>query len=325
MPTLLNLEDGQRNMNGYSSFLGGLVAAPHTPFKEDGSLNLNMVSRQAEVLEANGIQGAFICGSTGESHSLTTAERLQVAAAWKQALGLRKIKLIVHAGHNCIEDARTISAHAQEIGADAMAIMAPCYYKPATVEDLVDFCAPVAAAARNLPFYFYDIPALTGVNLSMPEFLKKGAARIPNLAGLKFTTTNLMSLQQCLELEDGRFNILFGVDEMLLAGLALGSLGAVGSTYNYAAPLYHKLISAFQTGDMVTAQALQLKSVKLVEILCQYGVLPAGKAMMKLLGVDCGPVRPPVRRLTAQQIEALFQQINQLDILSLPLPEEASV
>jgi N-acetylneuraminate lyase len=312
-------------MNGYSRFLGGLVAAPHTPFKEDGSLNLDMIPRQVEILATNGITGAFICGSTGESHSLTTAERLRVAAAWKQALGSRNLKLIVHAGHNCIEDARALAAHAQETGADAVAIMAPCYYKPGTVEDLLDFCAPVAAAAPNLPFYFYDIPALTGVNLSMAEFLKKGAARIPNLAGLKFTTTNLMSLQQCLELEDGRFNILFGVDEMLLAGLVLGTPGAVGSTYNYAAPLYHKLIAAFQEGDMVTAQALQLKSVKLVEILCQYGVLAAGKAIMGMLGADCGPVRPPVRRLTAAQIETLRQQVAQLGILSRPLAAEASV
>jgi N-acetylneuraminate lyase len=312
-------------MNGYSRFLTGLIAAPHTPFKTDNSLNLDTIPRQAEILESQGITAAFICGSTGESHSLTTGERLQVAEAWKEALGSSNVKLIVHAGHNCIEDARILSAHAQKIGAHAVSIMAPCYFKPATAEDLIDFCAPVAAAAPGLPFYFYDIPALTGVNISMPEFLKKGASRIPNLAGLKFTTTNLMSLQQCLELEDGRFNILFGVDEMLLAALALGAPGAVGSTYNYAAPLYHKVIAAFKSGDMVTAQALQLQSVKLVEILCQYGVLAAGKAIMGMLGAECGPVRPPVRRLTSQQIETLRGQIAKLGILAMPLATESTV
>jgi N-acetylneuraminate lyase len=193
--------------------------------------------------------------------------------------------------------------------------MAPCYYKPATVEDLVDFCAPVAAACPALPFYFYDIPALTGVNLSMLDFLRKAEGRVPNLAGLKFTSTNLMALQECLGFEKGRFNILFGCDEALLSALALGVTGAVGSTYNYCAPLYHKIIAAFQAGDLCAAQVLQRKSVQLVQVLLQYGVLPAGKAVMSLVGVDCGPVRPPVRNLAPQQKTRLFQQVEALGIL----------
>ncbi len=299
--------------------MSGLIAAPHTPFHGDGAINPGNVALQAEGLLLNKVNGAFICGSTGESHSLATAERIAVAEAWRSAIGSRPLKLIVHAGHNSIEDAKALAAHAATIKADAIAIMAPCYYKPGTVEDLLDFCVPVAASAPALPFYFYDIPALTGVSLSMPEFLRQGAARIPNLAGLKFTSTHFMSLQQCLEAEGGRFNLLFGSDEVLLGALALGVHGAVGSTYNYAAPLYHKLIAAFESGDLATARALQLKSVKLVEILLQYGVLPAGKALMALVGVDCGPVRPPVRALSDSQIKALHQQVRDLGILSEPV------
>ena len=308
-------------MNRFSRFLTGLVAAPHTPISADGAINPSVVSRQVDILISNGISGAFICGSTGESHSLTTAERMIIGEAWRSAIGSRKLKLIVHAGHNSIEDARALAAHGASIKADAIAMMAPCYYKPASVEDLIDFCAPVAAAAPGLPFYFYDIPALTGVNVSMPDFLKKGAVRIPNLAGLKFTTTNFMSLQQCLEVEHGQFNILFGVDEMLLGALALGVHGAVGSTYNYAAPLYLKIIAAFEAGDLATARALQLKSVKLVEALCQCGVLPGGKALMSLLGADCGPVRPPVRNLTEEQRERLFSQVRALGVLDESMSE----
>jgi N-acetylneuraminate lyase len=284
--------------------------------KANGAINTTVVAGQADILVSDGISGAFICGSTGESHSLTVAERMTIAEAWRVAIGSRKLKLIVHAGHNSIEDAKALSAHAARIKADAVAIMAPCYYKPGNVDELIEFCAPVAAAAPDLPFYFYDIPALTGVNISMPDFLKKGAGRIPNLAGLKFTTSNFMSLQQCLEAEDGRFNILFGVDEMLLGALALGVHGAVGSTYNYAAPLYQKIIAAFEAGDVAAARSLQLKSVKLVEFLCQCGVLAGGKALMSLLGADCGPVRPPVRNLTEEQRMRLFAQVKSLGILS---------
>lgn len=314
-------------MNGYSRYLTGLVAATHTPMHGDGRINLAAIERQAAVLTANPVTGAFICGSTGESHSLTLAERMSVAQRWSELVDRNKLKLVVHVGHNCQEDAKTLAAHAQRIGAAATSAMAPCYFKPATVEDLVDFCAPIAAAAPALPFYFYDIPALTGVNLSMLEFLRKAKPRIPNLAGIKFTSTNLMALQECLEADDGSFNILFGTDEMLLAALALGVPGGVGSTYNYAAPLYAKMMTAYQAGDMVTAQALQMKSVKLVQVLIQYGVLPGGKALMNLLGVDCGPVRPPVRCLTEEQKARLFRQIESLGVIerrSVPANSQAT-
>jgi N-acetylneuraminate lyase len=308
-----------RNMNGYSRFLTGLVAATHTPMHEDGRVNLALIEWQAACLANNPVTGAFICGSTGESHSLTLGERMSVAQRWSEVIDRQRLKLVVHVGHNCQEDAKTLAAHAQRIGAAATSAMAPCYFKPNTVDDLVDFCAPIAAAAPDLPFYFYDIPALTGVNLPMIEFLRKGKSRIPNLAGIKFTSTNLMSLQECLEADDGSFNILFGTDEMLLAALALGVPGGVGSTYNYAAPLYAKMMAAYQTGDMVTAQALQMNSVKLVQVLIQYGVLSAGKALMTLMGVECGPVRPPVRRLTEEQEARLFQRIEELGVLESSL------
>lgn len=302
-------------MQGHLRFLTGLIAAPHTPFTPDGALNVAAIPRQADILVANGVTGAFICGSTGESHSLTTAERMKTAEAWRAAIGSRPLKLIVHAGHNCIEDAKTLTAHAAIIGADAVSVMAPCYFKPATVDDLVAFCAPVAATAPALPFYFYDIPALTGVHLSMVDFLEKGAPSIPNLAGLKFTSTNLMSLQECLKAGDGRFNILFGCDEMLLAALALGVHGAVGSTYNYAAPLYQEILKAYAAGDLETARALQMKSVKLVEVLCEYGVLAAGKAIMGMLGAECGPVRPPARALSLPEITTLRDKVAAMEVL----------
>ena len=303
------------HMSTESLHLTGLIAAPHTPMKPDFNLNLSVVPRQIEILITNGVKGAFICGSTGESHSLTVAERIQVAEAWKQAIGSKPLKLIVHAGHNCLQDARTLAAHAQSIRADALAITSPSYFKPTTVEDLVDFCTPIAAAARELPFYFYDIPMLTGVNLPMAEFLRQAPTKIPNLAGLKFTNPNLVALQQCLACDNGPFNILYGLDELLLTALTLGVVGAVGSTYNFAAPLYQQIIAAHEAGDLATAQALQLKSVKLVDTLLPYGVLAAGKALMSQLGADCGPVRPPLRRLTEDAKARLFKEVAELGVL----------
>src|SRR3954469_8189210 len=120
--------------------------------------------------------------------------------------------------------------------------MAPFFFRPGTVQELVDFMAQVAAAAPALPFYYYHIPSMTGVHIPAAEFLRAAADRIPNLAGVKFTFENLMDYAECVRFSGGRFDVLFGRDEMLLAGLSLGAHGAIGSTYNFAAPVYHRII-----------------------------------------------------------------------------------
>lgn len=117
-------------------------------------------------------------------------------------------------------------------------------------------------------------------------------------------------------MENERFNLLFGCDEMLLAALALGLKGAVGSTYNYAAPLYHRLLAAFEKGDLAGARALQLKSVEMVGVLQRYGVLAAGKAVMSFRGVQCGPVRPPLRQLGESKREELLAEFKQANFIS---------
>ena len=150
---------------------------------------------------------------------------------------------------------------------------------------------------------------MTGVNVPMIDFLRAASKRIPNLAGLKFTDENLMSYAQCLNFEDGRFNILFGRDEILLAALALGATGAVGSTYNYMAPIYQKVIEAYDAGDLEAARRWQMASIEIIAVMARHGGLPAGKAMMKMIGLDCGPVRAPLKNLSAGQYAALQQDL----------------
>ena len=178
-----------------------------------------------------------------------------------------------------------------ELGVDAIAALAPNFFRPASVEQLLDYCERIASEGESTPFFFYDIPAMTGVRLSMPEFLAEAQQRLPTLCGLKYTNDDLVQLQECLQVAPDRYRILFGLDECLLAGLALGVHGAVGSSYNFAAPLYLQLISAWESGDLPRARALQLRSVRLIRCLERFGYLAAAKATMQLVGVDCGPVR----------------------------------
>jgi N-acetylneuraminate lyase len=292
--------------------LTGLVAATHTPFGTDGALNLSVVERQAAHLLANGVTTVFIGGTTGESASLSLAERLELAAEWMKIARGTKMRVVVHVGGNCLVDSRTLAAQAQQLGAAAISAVAPSYFKAPHVDLLVDSMADIATAAPDLPFYYYEIPTMTGVAIPPSDFLARAAERIPNLAGLKFTSTNLMEYQVCRAVHDGRFDLPFGCDEMLLAALALGARGAVGSTYNFAAPLYHRLLAAFSAGDLETARREQARSVRLVRLLAGRGFMGAAKAVMQLLGVDVGPARLPNASLNPDQQASLADELESL-------------
>ncbi|MSU77499.1 MAG: N-acetylneuraminate lyase [Gemmataceae bacterium] len=288
-----------------STKLVGLIAATHTPFNASGGLNLDAIEKQAAYLLRTGVKSVFVCGSTGESHSLTVEERLAVAQRWSEVIRGTPMRLVVHVGSNCIADARTLAAQAQTLGASAIAALSPSYFKPRTLDLLIDCCAEIASAAPGLPYYFYDIPIMTNVHYSMPEFLEIGAARIPTLAGLKFTNPDLMAYQSLLRVAGGRFDIPWGTDEYLLAALSLGAVGAVGSTYNFAGPIYNRVIAAFAKGDLVAARAEQYRSVQMIELLASLGFMGAAKSVMELLGVPVGPPRLPHARLTPGQHEKL--------------------
>ena len=292
--------------------LRGLVAAAHTPFNGAGALNLGIVEKQAAHYLANGIHTAFIGGSTGESHSLTLDERRALAVRWFEVVRGTALRIVVHVGSNCLADARALAAQAEQFGAIAISALAPSYFKPNSVARLVESCAEIAAAAPNTPFYFYDIPGLTGIHLSMPEFLEQAADRIPTLRGIKFTNSDLMSFQRCLRADNGAFDIPYGTDEWLLAALALGAEGAVGSSYNFAAPIYQRLIAAFRKGDLEAAREEQFHSVQLITLLASYGYMGAAKATMQMLGVDVGPARLPNGSLTEAQSEKLRSELETL-------------
>jgi N-acetylneuraminate lyase len=292
--------------------LHGLVAATHTPFDAAGDLNLSAVESIATHLLRSGVTTAFVAGTTGESHSLTVEERLALARRWAEIARGAEFRVIIHVGANSLPDAKAMAAQAHSLGATAIAALPPSHFKPRSLESLVDWCREIAAAAPKVPFYFYDIPGLTGVNFPTADFLDAAADRIPTLAGVKFSNPDLMGYQRCLRARDGRLDIPWGFDEYLLAALALGARGAVGSTYNFAAPTYHRLWAAFDAGDWTTARAEQYRSVQLIELLARFGFIAATKAVMGFVGVDVGPARRPHVELTADQQSRLRGDLDRL-------------
>ena len=293
--------------------LTGLIAAPFTPMDKRGALNLGVVKEYSDKLKKDGVSGAFVCGTTGEGMLMTSEERIAVADKWIEQQD-ESFKVIVHVGTTSAKQSSELARHAQKEGAYAIGCMGPMFLKPSNVEDLVAFCAEVAAGAPDLPFYYYHIPSVSDVCLPMPDFLEKAKTVIPNLAGIKFTHRNMMEMLQCLKADEMRWDILHGFDEELLCGLSMGAKGAVGSTYNYLAPLYLEIIQAFQDGNMDEARNLQYKSIRFIEILIRYGGgVIGGKPIMKFVGLDCGPLRAPAHNYTQAELSRYRTELEKID------------
>ncbi|SMC54957.1 dihydrodipicolinate synthase family protein [Pedobacter africanus] len=292
----------------------GLIAAPFTPMDEKGNLNLGLIPDYYRFLKANQVAGAFICGSTGEGVSLTSAEKKKVAAAWADCTAQDDaFKVMLLLGGTSIADCKELALYASEIGLYAVSFTSPFYFKPANAGILADACAEIAAAVPDMPFYYYHIPVLTGGNYAMYDLLQAIDGRVHNFAGIKYTHEDFMDFQSCMNFKEGKYDMLWGRDENMLSALVLGAKGAVGSTFNYAAPLYHELISAFNTRNLAHARVLQQKSIDMIRLLGKYGGIAVGKAYMKLAGMDCGEFRLPVKNMDGLQFELFKKDVEQLD------------
>lgn len=292
--------------------LRGLIAATHTPFAENGELNLSAVETQAAHLLQNGVETVFIGGSTGEAHSLAFTERRELTTRWMEVTKNSQLEVIVHTGSNCLREAGQLAKQAGQLGACAISMVAPSYFKPQSLDLLVACCAQVAQEAPDTPFYYYDIPALTGVKFPMPEFMQRAAGAIPNFAGLKFTNFDLGEFQLCQHAAGHKHQVFWGVDEFYLAALTFGARGAIGSTFNFAPQLGQRIENAFAAGDLESARAAQLQLAQLVQTLVPYGYLPAAKRVMKMLGVDVGSARLPLPALSRAQESTLRGDLETL-------------
>ena len=289
----------------------GLCPATHTPFHGDGRLNLDVVERQAAHLLARQIDRVFIGGTTGESASLTVAERLALGDRWAAVARATGIKVVVHVGAQCLADAAELAAQAQRNQASAVSMIAPSYFKPRTLDDLVASCAQVAAAAPGLPFYYYDIPAMTGIaGFPVDDFLRAAAPRIPNLAGVKYSNPDLGAYLLGKRLDGGKYDLPWGIDEYFLAALTMGAQGGVGSTYNFVPGPLQRMMAAFPQGDLATCQLEQDRMMQVIRIVARRGYMGCAKALMTHLGVPVGPARLPNGNPDAAGVKAMLGELD---------------
>jgi N-acetylneuraminate lyase len=280
---------------------------------QDGSLNTSIIKDYTQFLIRNKVEGVFMNGSTGDFTTLSTPERNEITRAWAQNKS-PELYLIDHVGSPSLKEAKELAAYASD-KVDAIAAIAPFYFKLKTIEKLVEYCKEVASSAPNLPFYYYHIPVLSGADLNMTKFLEQAEQDIPTLAGIKFTHNNLIDYSHCKKVAHGKYNLLFGYDEWFINSLPLGAKGWVGSTYNHLAPLYYKIKELFEQGQMEEAADLQIKAIRFVEILdSKGGFNGVGKGFMSVLGIDCGPSRFPHSTLTDEAYKNIKKELDQIGL-----------
>jgi N-acetylneuraminate lyase len=290
----------------------GLIAAVFTPFHPDGKIHLDLIPAYADRLKSQGVAGVFVNGSTGEGMLLTIEERKAIIEKWME-FSDDHFKIIVHVGSSSIEIAKDLAAHGEKNGVYAVACMAPNFFPSSDIDVMVDFCKQVASSAPNTPFYYYHLPAVTGSHIKVNQLFKKASGIIPNLAGVKFTHTDYMDMHQCIALENGRFDVLHGHDEILINGLVLGIEGAIGTTFNFMPGVYHAILNAYADQNYALARSLQMKSIQVVEIMLKnVNAIVGGKAIMNMTGLDFGVCRSPLRNLNPEELKRLRGQLEEI-------------
>mgnify|MGYP001223717614 CR=1 FL=1 len=289
----------------------GLVAAVVTPMGRDGELNLALVPRIVEHLQGIGIAGVYIAGSTGEGMSLTDDERRAVAEAYVESCR-GKMHTVVQVGHNSMRSAAALAAHAESIGAEAVSATPTGYFQSEGERGLVEAMVEIVEAAPKTPFYYYHIPRLSGTEMNPMRFTELAMERLPTFCGIKYSDPGTVHNLPLLQKVGPGLEFLSGSDEGYLQALAQGYEGAVGSTYNYAAPIYHRVREAFEAGNLAEARLWQGRAMEMIEAMLESCGRASLKVMMRMVGIDCGPVRRPIEPATDEQVVSLEKSLRKM-------------
>lgn len=277
-----------------------------TPTNADESVNYHALEQVVDAQIADGVEGFYCCGSSGEGLLLTLDERKQVLEHVLKAADGR-VPVMSHVGTIRTKDVIDLAQHAMSAGALAVSMIPPYYYK-FSMDDIMGYYEDVIRAVPNVPAIVYNIPQFTGV-----EFSKDNAGWLlgnENIVGIKHTSTNLYSLERIGQAFPGKA-LINGFDEQLLGALSMGSCATIGTTVNLFAPLFHKVRDAFDRGDIAEAYRWQHAINLRVEATVKLGIFNAMKYGWTLRGIDCGFCRAPFRplddaaRKTMQELLAL--------------------
>lgn len=291
----------------------GICPAMFTPLTDDGAaVSVERLRRLIAWLVPQGIAGLFVCGTTGEGLLLSPDEREQVAEVTIAEVA-GQIPVMVHVGALATADSVRLARHAARVGAAAVSSIPPLYF-PISQESILAHWRAVGSAS-DLPLYVYHIPRLTGHRVGPQDV--GDILSLPNVAGMKFSDPDIATMRQILVAGEGRLRVLSGYDQQCAWARQAGASGAIGSTYNYLAPLLVRCYEAIAGGDLTAANAAQFEANRLMAPALRYEVIAGQKAVMGYLGLECGPTRRPIRPLDAGERHELFAALDELGIKEL--------
>lgn len=289
----------------------GAGVAIITPFNEDETINFEEFGKIIDDQIANSTDAIIVCGTTGESSTMTDEEHISAIKYCVEKVAGR-VPVIAGTGSNCTREAINISKQAEAVGANGLLCVTP-YYNKCTQEGLYQYYKAISDAV-NIPIIMYNVPSRTGTTIQ-PETAVRIAKEVKNVVAIKEASGNISAVAKLASIADGCIDIYSGNDDQVLPILSLGGKGVI-SVWSHVAPKkVHDMVYAFLDGDIETAQKLQLEAIDVIGALfCEVNPIPV-KAAMNMLGYKVGTVRAPLTELTDAHKEVLKKALKDYGVL----------
>ena len=290
----------------------GTGVAIVTPMHEDGKVNFEKLEEILEDQIANSTDAIVICGTTGESSTLTHGEHLQTIKFTIDKVN-KRVPVIAGTGSNCTETAIMMSKEAASYGADALLIVTP-YYNKATQKGLIAHYTAIANAVPETPLIMYNVPSRTGCNIQ-PATAAYLAKNVKNIVGIKEATGDLSQIAKMMSLADGQLELYSGNDDQVLPILSLGGLGVISVLSNVMPQETHDMCQLFFDGKVEEAAKKQIEYFPLIKALfCEVNPIPV-KVALRLMGFDMGPLRMPLCEMEDAHLEQLKTAMRKFNLI----------
>lgn len=290
-------------------FKGSAVAIV-TPMKSNGEVNYDKLSEMIEMQITGGTDAIVICGTTGESSTLSHEEHLDVIKYCVEKVA-KRVPVIAGTGSNSTETAIYLSQEAEKSGADALLLVSP-YYNKATQKGLIKHYTEIAESV-NLPIILYNVPSRTGCNI-LPETVAYLVKNVKNIVGVKEASGNISQIAKEKQLAGDSLELYSGNDDQVVPIMALGGLGVISVLANVAPKYTHEMAWKFLEGDVQGSCAMQLEALPLIEALfCEVNPIPV-KAALNLMGLEVGPLRAPLYEMEPEHQEKLKKAMQDMGI-----------
>ncbi len=289
----------------------GAGVAIVTPMYEDGTVNYDKLGELLEEQIAGKTDAIIICGTTGESSTLTHEEHVDVIRYAVEKVA-KRIPVIAGTGSNCTDTAIYLSQEAEKAGADGLLLVTP-YYNKATQNGLIRHYTMIADSV-TLPIILYNVPSRTGCALA-PETIAHLVKNVKNIVGVKEASGNISNVAKLMSLVDGEIDLYSGNDDQVVPILALGGIGVISVLSNIAPEQTHNIVASWLEGDVQKSCRLQLEAIELIEALfCEVNPIPVKKAL-NLQGKEVGPLRAPLFEMEEKNAQRLEKAMKAYGVL----------